>query len=202
MTKVIVLGDSYINRLQDKGCPNLQLATSDIRVRFAGKSGGNVSSMQRELVPQAFVYKPEIISMHIGANDLTSSLINPNRLAVHIVSLAEYALTGIDELNYVVIGSSIRRTRRSAKYFSDDLSLAEYKVRIGELNDALELAIVGVILLTVSDSGFIGAFPIINLGSLRWVQMVFTSRHLDLKKLQIMWELLLLILEGFCEGCK
>ena len=67
--------------------------------------------------------------MHIGANDLTSSLINPNRLAVHIVFLAEYALTGIDELNYVVImviGSSIRRTRRSAKYFSDDLSLAEY----------------------------------------------------------------------------
>ena len=79
--------------------------------------------------------------MHIGANDLTSSLINPNRLAVHIVSLAEYALTGIDELNYVVIGSSIRRTRRSAKYFSDDLSLAEYNVRIGELNDALQLAI-------------------------------------------------------------
>ena len=79
--------------------------------------------------------------MHIGANDLTSSLINPNRLAVHIVSLAEYALTGIDEMNYVVIGSPIRRTRRSAKYFSDDLSLAEYNVRIGELNDALELAI-------------------------------------------------------------
>ena len=81
--------------------------------------------------------------MHIGANDLTSSLINPNRLAVHIVSLAEYALTGrpIDELNHVVIGSSIRRTRRRAKYFSDDLSLADYNVRIGELNDALELAI-------------------------------------------------------------
>ena len=42
----------YINRLQDftdKGCPNLKLATSDIRVRFAGKSGGNASSMQREL---------------------------------------------------------------------------------------------------------------------------------------------------------
>ena len=68
MTKVMILGDSYINRLQDftdKGCPNLKLATSDIRVRFAGKSGGNVSSMQRELVPQAFVYKPEIIFMHI-----------------------------------------------------------------------------------------------------------------------------------------
>ena len=48
---------------------------------------------------QVFVYKPEIIFMHIGANDLTSSLINPNRLAVHIVSLAEYALIGIDELN-------------------------------------------------------------------------------------------------------
>ena len=86
--------------------------------------------MQRELVPQVFVYKPDIFFMHIGANDLISSLINPNRLAVHIVSLAEYALTGIDELNYVVIGSSIRRTRRSAKYFSDDLSLTEYNVRV------------------------------------------------------------------------
>ena len=77
--------------------------------------------------------------MHIGANDLTSSLINPKKM--HIVSLAEYAQTGIDELNHVVIGSSIRRARRSAKYFSDDLSLAEYNVRIGELNDTLELAI-------------------------------------------------------------
>ena len=47
----------------DKGYPNIKFATSDIRVRFAGKSGGNISSMQRELVPQAFVFKPEIIFM-------------------------------------------------------------------------------------------------------------------------------------------
>ena len=133
----MVLGDSYINRLQtfsEAGCPNLKLASTDWWVCFNDKAGGIIQHMQVDLLPKAVVFKPEIMFFHIGANDLCKSCISPGKLAADIVELAEVTITSIKEIKYAVIGGLIRRS-------SSDLTLEEYNKRIIETNDVLEMRV-------------------------------------------------------------
>ena len=143
-TKAVILGDSYINRLETfvlSGCPKSIMATKDMRIRFAGKPGGTVQSMQSDLIPQVLVFKPDIVFFHIGANDLSNSLMTPNKIAVHIISLAQYLLTVVESVQFVVIGGLIRRTRRNTKYFSPDLTLEDYNKKIIQTNVVLRTRI-------------------------------------------------------------
>ncbi|CAH1792638.1 unnamed protein product, partial [Owenia fusiformis] len=130
-TKVIIFGHSYIHWLeqyQRKHRPNLKLNRGEFKLFFQGIRGGQFawtpqskSKFQKKelhsyLSASVKSFKPDIVYLQIGTNDLDRRKCDVTLLAKKMETLASFLLTGYDSITSVCIGHAFKRLKPKVGY--------------------------------------------------------------------------------------
>ena len=95
--RILILGHSYVRRLhefaqssnQDKVTPSFGLPPDRFLVFFAGYGGAKIERIHRELEKDVTQFRPHVVILQVGSNDISNQCNDPQILADAIVKLAE-----------------------------------------------------------------------------------------------------------------
>lgn len=147
VVRASVLGHSFVKRLGDYTrdgedlWKNLRLNNDEFDIEFVGLGGSNVHTVQQKL-GEISRFSPQLVFMQIGSNDLCKANCEPERLARHIISLANLLCEGYG-VQRVVIGQILRRQPPSGRHVHKfwahmEVSLEEYNLCVIKTNSILE----------------------------------------------------------------
>jgi lysophospholipase L1-like esterase len=111
MSKVLVVGHSFINRLQRAlgqiaGCNyNLELDPNSCVIEFYGISGGTLDRLadDHRFVDKLREFRPDIIVLQLGGNDLCNPTVRPEVFACRLVEWSESLLKQFSFLGKVIV---------------------------------------------------------------------------------------------------
>ena len=118
--RVLILGDYHISRLQIASTDGLLPAGTDnfgipgLNVYMQGTGGITINKTLTFEFPRISTFEPEIVFLHVGGNDLTSSASSPDDVAQGLFNLAR-TVSGLETVRHVDISSLCFR-HTSLKY--------------------------------------------------------------------------------------
>ena len=122
--EVCLLGSSYIRRLaqfmfsgRDSAVhPDFGIQTDSLNVYFKGIGGARADTIE-QILPQTMQrYRPDIVVLHVGGNDILTNSQNVQALAEHIFHIAMTLHTVYGVRQVIVSQILSRRTARCSNY--------------------------------------------------------------------------------------
>jgi lysophospholipase L1-like esterase len=140
--KVLLLGDSFITRLQDYFHNARNLSTFTVRgaeVEMIGFPGIGIQRLSQHItrIPHTMY---DIVVINCGSNDLCKLAFTPERLVNELLWLADFLIDNFG-VRAVIITEILQRTRSSRRHF--EVTLAEYNARVRATNILLRSCCTG-----------------------------------------------------------
>lgn len=135
--KVYVIGSSHINHLQKYLNENYDMQLANHVVLMRGISGGHVSSMYKYLI-ELFDFKPDLIFVQIGSNDISDQANSVRDVVFAITHFCETvrSMLASHACTKILVGMLFHRSKVWTKF---NLSVEQYNQRVMMLNDKLQL---------------------------------------------------------------
>lgn len=136
--RALLLGSSHVTHLKRYIFNNnvdLQVHNAQIQIKMIGVNGGMVSTMYRYLI-EVYEYKPDVVILQIGSNDLGNANITVDNVALSIKILVDNLFNLCPSIKKVIIGLVFQRQKVLKKR---GLSLLQYNTRVYLLNNKLSL---------------------------------------------------------------